>query len=181
MNESLRDPDCKPAPTYEYEIHPLALMFPALEGEAFDAFVEDIAARGLLHPIILYRGKILDGRNRYNAAKAAGHKFTERDFKDLSPSADPEAFVISANMQRRQLTAEQKREFISKQIESKPGASDRALARLCGCDNKTVAKVRKDLSERLEDFQRRWDSLCEAHQQGFVAAKRDELAKLIAA
>ena len=143
-------------------------MFPAMEGEAFDALVEDIAARGLLHPIILYKGKILDGRNRYNAAKAAGHKFVERDFKELPPGADPEAFVISANMQRRQLTTEQKREFIAKQIESKPAASDRALARLCGCDNKTVAKVRKELTERLEDFQRRWDALCESHRQGFA-------------
>jgi ParB-like nuclease domain len=181
MNEPLGNPDCKPAPSYEYEIHPLALMFPAMEGEAFDALVEDIAARGLLHPITLHKGKILDGRNRYNAAKAAGYKFTDRDFRELSPSLDPEAFVISANMQRRQLSAEQKREFIAKQIESKPDASDRAIAKLCGCEHKTVAAVRKGLKERLEDFQRRWEGLNAVQRQGFVVAVRDDLVKLLAA
>jgi ParB-like chromosome segregation protein Spo0J len=180
MSEPLRGPDCKPAPTYEYEIDPLALTFPPIVDEAFDALVEDIAARGLLHPIILYKGKILDGRNRYNAAKAAGYKFSERDFKELSPSADPEAFVISSNMQRRQLSAEQKREFIAKQIESKPDASDRALARLCGCEHKTVASVRKGLKERLEDFQERWEGLNAAQRRGFVLTMRDELVKLLA-
>jgi hypothetical protein len=83
-------------------------------------------------------------------------------------------------MQRRQLSAEQKREFIAKQIESKPDASDRALARLCGCEHKTVASVRKGLKERLEDFQERWEGLNAAQRRGFVLTMRDELVKLLA-
>ena len=67
-----------PTPTYEYDFHPLAELFPLIEGEEFDALVEDISARGLLVPIMIHQGKILDGRNRYNAAKRAGYKFTQR-------------------------------------------------------------------------------------------------------
>ena len=49
--------------------HPLANWFPLIEGEEFSRrVVEDIRTRGLMNPIILYQGKIIDGRNRYRAA-----------------------------------------------------------------------------------------------------------------
>src|SRR5262245_11343514 len=52
-----------------YEVHPLAEIFPPLEGPAFDALVADIMGRGLQEPIWLYENKILDGRNRYRACQ----------------------------------------------------------------------------------------------------------------
>ncbi len=160
---------------FEYEFHQLANMFPLIEGEEFDALAEDINERGILSPIILYKGKILDGRNRYRAAQAAGHKFTDRDFKELSPSLDPEAFVISANVQRRQLSGQQKREFIAKLIEGRPSASDRAIAKLAGVEHKTVASVREEMRKRLETFLGSWKGLNAVQRQGFVAALWSEL------
>jgi len=53
------------------EFHPIADMFPPMEGEEFDAFVADIKANGLLEDIVLFEGMILDGRNRYRACLAA--------------------------------------------------------------------------------------------------------------
>ena len=50
--------------------HPLANVFPLLEGEEFDALVADIAASGLCEAVWLYEGQILDGRNRYRACQA---------------------------------------------------------------------------------------------------------------
>ena len=43
--------------------HDLANIFPPMEDDQFDALVADILRRGLLNPITLYHGKILDGRN----------------------------------------------------------------------------------------------------------------------
>ena len=41
----------------EYEFHPLAELFPSLEGPEFNALVEDIKEHGLLESIVLFEGK----------------------------------------------------------------------------------------------------------------------------
>jgi hypothetical protein len=76
--------------------HPLANMFPMIEGSAFEELKRDIAVQGILEPIRLYQGMILDGRNRYAAGKACGHVFTLADFVQWEGTlAEAEAWVIS--------------------------------------------------------------------------------------
>jgi ParB-like chromosome segregation protein Spo0J len=87
------------------EFHPLAEVFPMIEGVRFKELVADIKANGLLDPITLCGGKILDGRNRYRACREAG---IECATVELSPDTDPVVFVISKNLQRRDLTAGQR-------------------------------------------------------------------------
>ena len=53
----------------ELEFHPLANILPLIEGEEFGRLVEDIRVRGLQEKITLYKGLILDGRNRYRASR----------------------------------------------------------------------------------------------------------------
>jgi hypothetical protein len=70
--------------------HPLADIFPLMEGEEFDALVQDIKDNGLKEAIWLYEDKILDGRNRYNAVVKAGlqYRLKEEDFRTYTGS-DP--------------------------------------------------------------------------------------------
>jgi predicted DNA-binding transcriptional regulator AlpA len=62
-------PSAPSAPTKPLEAHPLADIFPMLDQKepTFIALVEDIKANGLHEPVTLLDGKILDGRNRYEA------------------------------------------------------------------------------------------------------------------
>ena len=90
--------------TLIYEFHPLANIFPLLEGNDFDELVADIKAHGQLEPVVIHEDKILDGRNRYRACLAAGIN------PNLVPyrGDNPLAFVISANLHRRHLDESQR-------------------------------------------------------------------------
>ena len=133
----------------DLKFHPAAEIFPLMEGAEFDELVADIKTYGLRQPIALLGEKILDGRNRYRACIAAGYKPYGHDFRKL-PAVDPVAYVISANIHRRHLTAEQKRDLITKLLKADPEKSDREVGRLTKTDNKTVASVRAEQERREE-------------------------------
>ena len=87
---NLKKPQDDPEGFLGFVAHPLANMFPMIEGQAFEELKRDIAAQGILEPIRLYQGMILDGRNRYAAAKAVGHKFTSpTSFSGKAPLPKP--------------------------------------------------------------------------------------------
>jgi ParB-like chromosome segregation protein Spo0J len=126
-----------------FRFHPLADIFPLMEGEEFDALVADIKANGLIEPIVMLDGMILDGRNRYRACVAADVEPTFRPFT----GDDPAAYVISANVHRRHLTAEQKRDLIAELIKAQPEKSNRQIAKATGVSHPHVAKVRGELEK----------------------------------
>ena len=95
----------------DLSFHPLANIFPLIEGEAFDRLVEDVRAYGLNDPIILHEGMILDGRNRYRACVAAGVEMRTTRFV----GTDPVAYVVSKNMHRRHLN-ESQRAMVAKRL-----------------------------------------------------------------
>ncbi len=83
--------------------HPAADIFPMLADEDLQSLAADIRSYGLLLPIILHDGLILDGRNRY---AACGLAEVEPSFKPFE-GTDPIAFVVSSNLKRRHLTPSQ--------------------------------------------------------------------------
>jgi ParB-like chromosome segregation protein Spo0J len=120
--------------------HPLADIFPLMEGEEFDALVADIKANGLRELITVYQNKILDGRNRYRACRALGIEPGLTPFTGDDEAA--RAFVISKNLRGRHLTAEQREEELAKAVAAQPEKSDRQLARELGVDHKTIGRIR---------------------------------------
>jgi hypothetical protein len=129
--------------TADLNFHPLADIFPLMEGDEFDDLVVDINVNGLREPIVTYQGMILDGRNRYRACLEAGVE------PRIDPKAgegwDPVAYVVSANIHRRHLNAEQKRDFIAKLLKATPEKSDRQIADVAKVSPTTVGSRRAEM------------------------------------
>ena len=89
----------------ELEFHPLSNVFPMLDEAELGDLANDIKVNGLLMPVVVHEGKILDGRNRYLACKLAG---VAPRFEDWDGEGDPLEYVLSLNLQRRHLTTGQR-------------------------------------------------------------------------
>lgn len=87
-----------------YKDHKLAELMPLMTQPELRELAGDIRENGLLAPVTLYEGKILDGRNRYRACRIAGVEPKFREFK----GKDALAFVLSANLHRRHLNESQR-------------------------------------------------------------------------
>jgi len=87
-----------------YENHEIAEAFPHMSEEEINALAADIGRNGLLMPIILFEGKILDGRHRNVACDRAG---VQPRFEQFT-GADPIAYCIAINDRRRHMTTSQR-------------------------------------------------------------------------
>ncbi len=87
-----------------YGFHPLANIFPLMEGDDYSGLVEDIKANGLHEAIVLYEGRILDGRNWYRACLDAGVP----PRAGMYDGEDPVGYVVRLNLKRRHLNESQR-------------------------------------------------------------------------
>lgn len=126
--------------------HPIASMFPLIGGDELDQLREDLRIHGLREPIVIYEGKILDGRNRWRACIQAG---VEPRFERYEGD-DPHAYVVSLNLHRRHLTTNQKRQVIDRLLMADPSKSNRQIATVAKVDHKTVGVEREKLEQRGE-------------------------------
>jgi len=115
-----------------------------------------------------YRYSLLDGRNRLDAMEAVGVRFKFKFTGKYDPSldieggvnrgvpdlvtidrtdADPHAYVISANIHRRHLTAEQRRQLMVAVLKATPEKSNRQIAEQTKSNHVTVGQVRKELEK----------------------------------
>jgi hypothetical protein len=146
--------------------HPAAAMFPRMSETELRELADDIAKNGLrerVRPFVLRDSPttwfVADGINRLDAIELLireerapeGLRQDDLDgvrrtiFGDpILDDKDPYEYAISANIRRRHLTAEQKRELIAKLLQAAPEKSDRQVAKIVNVDHKTVGSVRKE-------------------------------------
>jgi hypothetical protein len=94
--------------------HPAADMFPMLPDDELEELAADIKANGLLMPLLVGQlngqSVLVDGRNRREACRRAGiipdHV--------LLDGQDPRAYIVSANIRRRNLTKGQQAVLVAK-------------------------------------------------------------------
>src|SRR5262245_13256590 len=142
-------------------IHPAAELFPPLSRAELKELAADIRANGIWIPILLWFDEtqqqqcyLIDGRNRLDALELHGRQivkdgdilWTKLGIPVQSVGGlDPWQVAISANIKRRHLTAEQKRDLIAKVLKARPEQSDQQIAEQVKADHKTVGKVRKEM------------------------------------
>lgn len=102
--------------------HPYAELFPWIDGPAYEELKADIAKNGVLEPIVFLDGAVLDGRNRYMAARDLGIEYPRVEYR----GDDPLGFVISLNLKRRHLSESQRGMVASKLAKMDHGGDRRS-------------------------------------------------------
>src|SRR5690349_14382356 len=102
-------------------VHPVAAVFPLMEGSDFHDLIEVVRAHGLREPIWLTPdGLILDGRNRWRACQVANVEPHYRTYE----GDDLIEFVVSMNLKRRRLD-EGQRSWVAGKIANLTQGNDR--------------------------------------------------------
>jgi N6-adenosine-specific RNA methylase IME4 len=125
--------------------HEYANLFPMMSpGAELDAFEADIEQNGVREPIVFFEGKVLDGRNRYVAARQYHQQFPCADYI----GDDPLGYVISLNLKRRHLS-ESQRSMVASSLAKMPAhrPSDKS-ANLPGYVSQADAAAMLNVSER---------------------------------
>jgi len=178
-----------------YEYHELANLFPLMDENQYSDLVADIKENGLIESIILHEGKILDGRNRYNACNDAG---VEPNFVEYE-GEDALSYVISLNLNRRHLN-ESQRAMIGARLANMRGRrkvdqldhfSNKDVSEKLNVGLASVKRAKQVQKEGIEDLQKSVETgkvsvsaasdiatLDKAEQEVVVAKGEDEILKM---
>lgn len=129
----------------KYEQHPIALdlMPGGMDEQEFQAFCADVQERGVLMPVTLYEGKILDGWHRYRAAQKTGCTFEKKEYK----GKDPAGYVASVNVMRRKLSSLQ-RALVGAKMHRQYGVTQREVCKKLGISNEVVNLALKAIDSK---------------------------------
>jgi N6-adenosine-specific RNA methylase IME4 len=182
-----------------YEYHELANLFPLMDESQYSDLVADIKENGLIESIILHEGKILDGRNRYNACNDAG---VEPNFVEYE-GEDALSYVISLNLNRRHLNESQRAMIGARLANMKIGdnqygqpnwsnqISQKDASEKLNVGLNTIKRAKQVQKEGIEDLQKSVEAgrvsvsaasdiatLDKAEQEVVVAKGEDEILKM---
>lgn len=131
--------------------HPYADLFPMFTPSELVDLADDIKENGLEHPVITFEGKILDGRNRYEACKMAKVEPKTREYK----GKDALGYVIRHNLKHRRHLSVALRAEIAANVATMSHGGDRSkasndalttqdeAARLLGVSRSSVTRAKK--------------------------------------
>lgn len=140
------------------EYHEIANIFPMMTNAEYEHLKADIVLNGQLDPVVLYEGKILDGRNRWKACTELGLVINYDQYQGDNPLS----YVISKNLHRRHLNETQRAVVASKLANMRQGertdivSIDTKLsmvgaAKLLNIGRNTVARV-KEVERKAPEF-----------------------------
>jgi ParB-like chromosome segregation protein Spo0J len=137
----------------ELQCHQVAHLMPEMTPDEYDGLVASIAAVGLKTPILLYGGRIADGRHRLRACieKDIAPWFSEY----IGTEQELSDFVFATNLVRRNLSKEQKVAIAVQQ--RKAGETMERIAVRMGVAQSTVHSWLKD-KIKTEDTGTRTDA-----------------------
>jgi len=87
------------------KVHPACALFPEMTPDDYGKLRDDIKARGLIDPITVHAGYIVDGRHRHRACEELGIETRMVPWVD---DGDLVGWVVAKNLHRRHLTVSQK-------------------------------------------------------------------------
>ena len=120
-------------PGCPYPISFLALAFPPLSPAQYSRLLASIIAHGLIHPIVIWRGQVIDGLHRLKACLEAG---VEPRYEVLDDDADPFQYLAGVNIPHRDMTQNDKARLAYDMSQySKPGRPRTQLTKtphMCG-------------------------------------------------
>jgi hypothetical protein len=184
----------EPQPAFDLEVHPLAESFPVMDNFTYRCLKASIQADGLLHPLWIYEGKLLDGHNRKEACEELGIVLKDTDFRVFTGTPD-EALrhVVRLNVTtRRQITFTQ-RIAIASDLANIGHGGDRSKLHtlglaaitmeragdMCGVSTSSISEFRKIKDEQLISSMRA-GSLSVWEAKALVAKAEVEQAKAAA-
>lgn len=131
----------------KFSFHPACLAAPEASPEEYQRLKDDIAAWGVIEPVVIHKGKVLDGRHRIRACEELGIEVENilHDDELREHGGDPWAFVWSS-MQRKNLSTSQLSMFAAERLkQEKPKAKERQVSTL---KKGNAAPVGETLHER---------------------------------
>lgn len=129
-------------------VHPAADLFPGMSDDELRQLGEDIRAHDLQVPVVFLADglTLIDGRNRLDAMERAGLTIFNADGGvkvrfETAKEVDPVVYVVSANLHRRHLTAEQRDNLIRRLRAERSQLSVRGIAAATHTPKSTVARA----------------------------------------
>ena len=132
------DESCVTIAGRDFEVHPVAAMFPELPPEEYTNLRDDIEAHGVRFPVVVCGRWLVDGRTRLRACRDLGF---EPPVEELDEGTDVVEWIVSANVRRRHLSTSQRAVLAAQLADGEGVTLDDAAASL-SVSRMSVARAR---------------------------------------